>query len=213
MAAPNSKVKLCNLSMDHIKQAAVIVNIDVPTTNEEEVCSRWYDAVRRKLLRGHPWLFAKSRATLSRNATAPAFGYADAYDLPNDFLNLRFIGDDSISNYNTDYEIEGRQILMNNNGAATLNIGYTRDETDVTKFDAIFVTVFALELAKKISYKFTLKPSVLNMINSELKDEKIEAKAINGQDRPPKRIERSKWATARKSLSANVAGKNTVFPS
>ncbi len=213
MAAPNSKVKICNLSMDHLKQSAVVVNIDTPEGHEEEVCSRWYDATRRKLLRGHPWLFAKTRKVLSRNATAPAFGYADAYDLPNDFLNLRFIGNDAISSYNWEYDIEGRQILIDNGGAATLNIGYTRDEEDVTKFDAIFVTVFALELAKKISYKFTLKPSVLAMISNELKEEKIEAKAINGQDRPPKRVQRSKWITARKSLSSNVAGKNTVFPS
>ena len=212
MAAPNSKVKICNLSMDHLKQSAVIASIDVPTTDEEKVCSRWYDAIRRKLMRAHPWTFARSRAALNRNATAPSFGYADAYDLPNNFLNLRFIGDDSILDIKRKYEIEGRQILIDNGGTVTLNIGYTKDEDDVSKFDAIFVTVLALALAQKIAYKFTLKLSVVNSIKKDLLEELNEAKAVNGQDRPPIRYEKSKYITARRGLSSNVASAFTRFP-
>lgn len=211
MAAPNSKIDICNLAMDHLKQEAVVVSIDTPTTNEEKVCSRWYDAVRRKLLRSHPWVFARARKVISRNATTPDFGYADAYDLPNEFLNLRFIGDDAIENFKRKYEIEGRQLLIDNESSATLNIGFTQDVINVSLFDSMFVTVFALELAKKVSYKFTLKLSVLNTLDKELKDEKAEAKAVNGQDRPPIIIQRSKWADARRSLSSNTAGKKTVF--
>lgn len=211
MAAPNSKIDICNLSMDHLKQESVVVNIDIPTTNEEKVCSRWYDTVRRKLLRSHPWTFARARKAISRNATAPAFGYPDAYDLPNEFLNLRFIGDDALGDYKREYDIEGRQLLINNESSATLNIGFTQDVTNVSLFDSMFVTVFALELAKKVSYKFSLKLSVLNTLDKQLKDEKAEAKAVNGQDRPPKIIQKSKWITARRSLSSNTAGKKTVF--
>ncbi len=211
MAAPNSKVKICNLSMDHLKQSAVIVNIDTPVTDEEKVCSRWYDAMRRKLLRSHPWVFARSRIVLNRNTIVPPFGYADCYDLPNDFLNLRFIGNDAIRDFKGRYEIEGRQILINNNGGTTLNIGYTKDEDNVSKFDAIFVTVLALSMAQKMAYRFTLKLSVVNAITAGLREELIEAKAVNGQDRPPIRIEKSKFITARRSLS-NVASAFTTFP-
>lgn len=211
MAAPNSKTDICRLSMDHLKQEAVIVNIDIPTTNEEKVCSRWYDTVRRKLLRSHPWVFARDRKAISRNAEAPDFGYSDAYDLPNEFLNLRFIGDDAIEDFKRKYDIEGRQILINNESSATLNIGFTQDVTNVSLFDSMFVTVFALELAKKVSYRFTLKLSLLNALDVQLKEEKAEAKAVNGQDRPPIIIQKSKWITARRSLSSNTAGKKTVF--
>lgn len=212
MAAPNSKVKICNLAMDHLKQTSVIVNIDTPSTDEEKVCSRWYDAIRRKLLRSHPWVFARARVALNRNATAPIFAYADAYDLSNDFLNLRFIGDDSILDIKRKYEIEGRQILIDNGGSATLNIGYTKDEVNVSKFDAIFVTVLALALAQKIAYRFTLKLSVVNSVKNDLKEELIEAKAVNGQDRPPVRYQKSKFISARRGLSSNVASAFTRFP-
>ncbi len=123
MSAPNSSVDICRLALDLLKQTAVVSNIVNPTTTEEKVCARWYDATRRALLRKHFWVFARSRAAISRDSETPPFGYADAYKLPNDFLRLHFIGDDTLNNYVKDYEIEGRQILLNYSNATSLNIG------------------------------------------------------------------------------------------
>lgn len=210
MAAPTSDTDICNLAMDHIGQVPDVTNIITPESESELKCARWYDATRRTLLRAFPFTFARSRFQASRAGT-PTFGYADAYNLPNDFIRLTFIGDDSIRDYKKDYAIEGRQLLLNNSGAASVNIGYIKDVTDVTKFDSLFVDLFAVELAFKMSYAFTVKRTLRADLMEYRDILKIEAKAVNSQERPPVRIESSKFANARNQMLSNVAGTNTVF--
>jgi hypothetical protein len=207
-----SKVAVCNLTMDHIG-GGTIVSIDSPNTEQEIKCARWYDVTRRALLRAHPWAFARARDVASRDATTPAHGWADAYNLPNDLLRLNFIGDDSVLDMKQDYALEGRQILMDNSGATSINIGYTKDEVIVTKFDSLFVDLLAVEIAWRVSFAFNLKPSLKNELRLTRDELRIEAKAVNSQERPPIRIQNSKFVDARRSLTSNVAGKNTVFSS
>jgi len=212
MGAPTSKVDICNLAMDHIG-GGIIVSVDTPTTEQEIKCARWYDATRRAILRGFPWTFARARRSISRDATAPSFGWADAYNLPNDLLRLNFIGDDSIIDYKQKYAMEGRQLLLNNSGEASINIGYTKDETDVGKFDALFIDLLAVEIAWRPTFAFTMKPSLKKALFEARDILRTEAKAVNSQERPPIRVERSKFKEARQRLTSNVAGKNTVFDS
>ncbi len=210
MAAPNSPIAICRLALDLLKQVSVISSITNPTTTEEKVCARWYDATRRALLRKHFWVFARTRATISRDSVTPAFGYADAYNLPTNFLRLHFIGDDSTNDYTKKYEIEGRQILLNNSNATSLNIGYIIDAATVSKFDALFVLLLAAELASNMAYSFTGKNTVIERLEATLLRLRTEAKAVNGQDRPPKRIQSSKFQNARRKLYSG-AGKYTEF--
>ncbi len=210
MSAPTSSVEICKLALDLLKQTSVVVSITEPTTTEEIRCARWYDATRRALLRRHFWVFARARRAIPRDAEAPDFGYADAYNLPNDYLRLRFIGDDTLNNYKRDYEIEGVQLLLNNSGATSVNIGYIRDETQVSKFDSLFVILLAVELAANMAYSFTGKNTVIERLMVILKNVRAEAKSVNGQDRPPRRIESSKFRNARKNLYSG-AGKYTEF--
>jgi hypothetical protein len=207
-----SKVAVCNLSMDHIA-GGIIVNIDNPTTEQEIKCARWYDVTRRALLRAHPWVFARARSVASRDSTTPMHGWADAYNLPNDLIRLNFIGDDSLSDLKQAYALEGRQILMDNSGATSINIGYTKDEVIVTKFDALFVDLLAVEIAWRVAFAFNLKPSLKNELRLTRDELRIEAKAVNSQERPPVRIQHSKFISARRNLNSNVAGKNTIFNS
>ncbi len=207
-----SKVDVCNLSMDHIG-GGIITDIDTPETEQEIKCARWYDATRRALLRAHPWKFAAARAVLSRNTTAPAHSWADAYNIPTKLVRLHFIGDDSVLDLKMKFAIEGRQILMDNSGATSINIGYTTDEEDVTKFDALFLDLLAVEIAWRLAFGFTLKPSLKKELRETRKELQVEARAVNSQERPPRRIQRSKFIEARRNLTSNVAGPNTIFRS
>ncbi len=139
------------------------------------------------------------------------FGYADAYQLPSNYLKLHFIGNDSIRNYKGDYEYEGDRLLLNNSTSLTLDIGYIRNITDVTKFDPLFVILLAAEMADNMAYKWTLKNTVIQRLEQVLTNRRAEAKAVNGQDRPPKRIQKSRWTSARSKLSTSVADKFTRF--
>ena len=139
-----------------------------------------------------------------------SFGYANTYTMPSDYLKLHYIGNDATQNYKRKYEIQGNQILINNSGASTLKIGYITDETDVTKFDALFVILLAAELAMNMSYKWTLKNSVIQRLEGILTVKRSEAKSVNGQDRSPVRYERSKFINARRGFG-NLNQKNTYF--
>jgi len=207
-----SKVDVCNLAMDHVG-GGIIVNIDSPSTKQEIVCARWYDMTRRALLRSHPWAFARARATLSLNTTAPTHSWADAYNIPSLLVRLHFIGDDSVLDLKGKYALEGRQILMDNSGGTSIDIGYTIDEEDVTKFDSLFIDLLAVEIAWRVSFAFTLKPSLKKELREERKQLQLEARAVNSQERPPVKIQISKFTEARQRLTSNVAGTDTIFDS
>ncbi len=137
--------------------------------------------------------------------------YKDAYTLPTDFLRLQFIGDDSINDYRNDYEINDDMIVMNNGNAASLDIGYVANITDVTKFDPVFLLLFAHELANNMAYKWTLKNTVIKRLEEQLHRLRAEARSICGQDVPPKRVQTSKFLNKRRGVSSGGAGKYTVF--
>jgi len=200
-----SEVEVCNLALDLIKVPA-ITSIESPTTAVERKCALWYDTSRREILRKHPWNFAKKRASISLCSTDPAFGYDDKYALPNDFIRLRFIGSDNEGLVGQDYDIEeDKYLLIDNGGAATLNIGYIFDEESVVRFDPLFLKAFALQLAVNLSYgmagKTTLRTDARNMLAEAL----AEARSINGQDKPPIRITRSNVIGARQTYSSGTA--------
>jgi len=196
-----SEVDICNMALDLLK-VDPITNIRDPKTNAESICARWYDTTRRQVLRSHPWNFAKALYQCSLNATAPLFGYANKYNLPNDFIRLRFIGDDNEGLVGQDYEIEGNAILIDNSDATSLNIGYIKDETQVSKFDELFKRYVSTQMAYNMAYAFSGKSTLRQDVERMLQDIRIEARAINGQDNPPKRIMRSKVIGARRKYGS-----------
>jgi hypothetical protein len=186
MGSPVSPVEVCNLSLDLLRHNQLITSIDTPTTEEESLGSRWYDATRRSVLRMFPWNFARKRSTLSRVSATPEFGYADAYQLPNDFVSVVFIGQDPTDNIETDFMIEGKQLLMDNSGASSLDICYIRDAQEVVRFDPIFLMLLVAELAVVFGNSITgLNKSITGM--EKLRDRwEAKARAKNGQENPPR---------------------------
>ena len=185
MSAPVAPVEVCNLSLDLLRHSTLITSIETPTTEEEALAARWYDATRRSVLRMFPWNFARKRATLSRISVAPAFGYSDAYQLPNDYLNYVFVGEDIQDNI-TDFQIEGDQLLINNEGAASLKFCYVHDIQTVIKFDSVFLMLLVAELAVVFGSSLTgLNKSLSGM--EKLRDRwEAKARAKNGQENPPR---------------------------
>lgn len=197
MARPTSAMDICRLALDHLgEDPAGATSVDAPTTLMEELLQRHYDTERRAALREYVWNFAKKRASLSRIGT-PAFDYADQYQLPNDFIRVVSLGEldyDPIS----DYDIEERTILVNNSGASSLKFRYIYDHTVVANWDALFVKYFSLTLALAIGYKLKQKKSITDEIVKKLVQVEGKAVQVDGQERPPTRIERSPALEARR---------------
>lgn len=203
MGAPVAPIDVCNLALDFLGQTP-IASIDTPTTSAEEICARHYDQVRRQLLREWVWNFAKRRVSLSRIG-APGFDFADEYALPNDCLRVLSVGGDVEVAQEKNFDIQGRSILLNNGGAASTTLRYIADVTNPQEMDATFINLLALALALKISYKFTLKKGLTDQLSQQYAADLPKAVTIDGQERPPRRIQRSKYLTARRVHSTTTA--------
>lgn len=199
MAAPTAPVDICSLAMEYLSDQAV-TDVDDPKTTPEAICARWYDMVRRSLLRQHPWNFAIKRISLARETVSPVYGYTDAYVLPNDWVRHIEILTTSLAEI-SDFEIEDGKLLCSNSAGA-LYVRYIYDARQVAKFDALFVDVLALELAKRICRKITGSNDLISGLNEVLKDLRSDAFTVDGQERPPVRVETSKWRQARTRLSS-----------
>lgn len=201
MSAPTTDVAICNLALDRLGIRS-ITSIATPTTEVEAVVARHYDEVRREILRRYLFNFAKKYTTLTASTTkTPAFGYSSAYALPADFLRLLSLGDISV-NADTDPDLydmsEGFIFTDYAEDDDTLSLAYVYDATTVTKFDPLFIRVLQLRLARALAYKFTLKNALINSIRDELVDAEREAVSAAGQEKRPRRIERSRLRDVRK---------------
>jgi hypothetical protein len=147
MPQATSSVGIANLALSRIGGK--------PITSLEEasviaqLCSKNYDPARIAMLESFPWSFAKTRASLPALAAAPAWGPANAYQLPADcvwVVELDIPADVA-------WHVEGRTIVTD--AAAPLKILYIRDETDPVAFSALFVDAMADQLAGEIAFGIT----------------------------------------------------------
>lgn len=218
MATATSSVDICNLALDDLKQAP-IKSIATPVSNTEQVCARNYDVTRRECLFAHPWKFAIKRIQLTPNlSTTPLFGYAYAYDLPNDYIRMISVGDDYIGDLRGEREIENNQLLAVSGDVTfdgtTKDVRYMYDVTDVTKFSPGFITYFRLKLAIRMSNKFSVSPQIKTELKNDFVDAETEARSVNGQENRIKRVQFSRTLTKRRGLPGGIyATKYTVFES
>ena len=218
MARPNCPEDICNLALDYLKQNP-LNSIETPVTNSEYIFARWYDLKRQAALRAHPWKFAIKRAVLTPTTTPPPFGYLYAYDLPNDYIRKVTVGNDYYGNLKQQIEIESGQILAeggsdepSNSTPQSLYLRYIYDCTTVADMDALFITFFALGMAIELSPKFSVTAAAVDRLMKMFVDIQSEARAVNGQDNPPKRIQQSKTLSRRRGYQYDIfAGAYTVF--
>lgn len=208
MTGATSKADICNLALDHLGQQDSedpVTNIDTPETQTEVICARWYDVTRCMLLRKHPWNFAIKRAVLTPTGTAPAFGFTHAFNLPNDFLRFLTLDDPNSLDpvIETSYQMENNQLLLNSVDGASLNLRYISDFEDVPQMDALFVDAFAIRMALRMAFKFSASNTDIQRLEQLDRDILAAAKAIDGQERPPLRVERSRALTFRRLLGNN----------
>ena len=191
---PQAPVDICNLALDLMKELP-ITSIEAPKNDTERIMARWYDHVRRVCLREYTWNCAQGYEDVPRAGDGKA-GYADRYDYPNDCIRINSLGED-LDDPITDFQVFGRQIHVDNGGAA-LPLWFNRNLTHVSQMDDLFVGIFALRLALKTAMKITGKKATVELLEMQLQREEPKAISVDGQERPPVRIERSKYLAARK---------------
>lgn len=210
--APSSAIEVCNMALVQLKQDA-IVQLDPPSSMSEKYCALVYHQVRRACLRKHTWNFAMKRIALTPTSDAtPAFGYTHAYLLPTDFIRFagQYSGEGVITSFE-DYDIENGYLLYNGEDNTDLNIRYVYDAQIVQKFDPLFLSLFILELAIALAPKYSGTENRQAALVKMQQEALAEAKSVDGQERPPRRKQRSKWLESRRGLGSRGAGLYTRF--
>ncbi len=145
MALTTEEVGLCNQALGSF--GAKQFTFGDITSKQSVQCLLHYDQTRDALLQSHFWRFANGRSALTK-INAPPFEWDNQFDLPNDFLVLRSIYDNTlVDNARSSFAIEGQAILTND---STMEIRYVKKVTDTTKFSPLFTEVLILQLELKL---------------------------------------------------------------
>lgn len=157
-----SEVEIANRAISRVGGTR-ITSLTEASVNARAV-NAVFTTLRDAELRAHSWNFAIKRARLAADATAPAFGPANAYVLPSDYLKL--LPPDKNQHYNDlDWQIEGRRILSDT--AAPLDIRYIYRVTDPNEMDPLFREAFAMRIAMTICEPLTQSNTKIQLITAD----------------------------------------------
>ncbi len=181
----SSQIEIANLALSLLGEPAIASFSDNSRAARE--ANLWFHPTRRSFLQKHPWSRAKARAQLAQLATAPAFGFSNAFALPSDYLRLvsingvlvweqRNASDPAI------YRIEGNTLLTDDSSA---KIVYIYDLEDTTKFSPVMVEAFAAHLALNLALPVTKDAGRYDRMVRLAEDRLAEARSLDSQEDPP----------------------------
>ena len=193
-------VGICNLALQRLGAKSITSLAEDSTAGRE--CNRVYNHARDSELRSHPWSFARTRAQIAADSTAPSFGFANAFSLPSDYVRLlpaRSVANTSVTlggiDASIDWQIEGRKILTNDK--SRLDIVYLKTVTDPNDFDTLFVDLLVSRIAMDVAEKVTQSNTKKANAEGRYKVAKDEAKKANAFERPPQEAPEDTWVLAR----------------
>ena len=190
-----SKTEIANRALAKLGQPRV-ANIETDNSKAPKALNEMYDQVRDALLAEYPWNFALTRAQLAKDATSPAWDWANAYTVPSDFLSLVEVKN------NPAYSLERGKILTNQ--GAPIYILYVARIDDAGEFDALFVEAFASRLALEGVELIVESNTKKQLLMREYQDAlKVAFMSDAIQNQPVIRAE-SEWLLARNSYSDEI---------
>ena len=102
------------------------------------------------------------------------------------------------------YKVEDGRILIGSistQDTTQLRLVYVSDFTNVPQMDPSFIDYFVALLSQKTAFKLTQSNSAVERANALMKEAEQVARAMDGQENPPKRIQRSRNRAARRNVS------------
>jgi len=178
-----------------------ITDID-GSANREKLCKRIYSQTRDDLLRKHYWNFSLIRVSLALDATAPVFGFDNAFTLPPDFIRVQAINrNESLEEHSFDipYKIENGRLLTDEDQVDLL---YVARITSPTQWDSLFRTTLEYLLASKFAIPVMNNVNLHRLMFGLYKDNLIEARVADAHDGTPDRVFDQDLNQARRTSSA-----------
>jgi len=156
-----SVVQICNSALNQLGASSITALTD--DSKNARLCNERYTTIRDAVFRAHPWNCLIKRIQLAQDTATPAWGFTYQYTLPADCL--RILG---IKDYNSDYKVEGRKLLIDESSVYLI---YLAQITDVNELDVLLRETISAHLAQDIAYAITA-----NLQVSKLMAEKYQAK-------------------------------------
>lgn len=192
MATDN--VQISNMALDLIGSRYIASMAE--TSKEAKACNRNYDTCRKQVLRDYPWNFATKKVILdTADATAPEFGFANRFPLPEDFVRVHTaLRSDGCKLEAGEYEIVGAFIETDE---SEIWLKYVFDQDDTTTFDPLFDKALACHLALSIAYLITASESRNEALRKDYMVAIREAKYVDTVEEPSRLLDSDEWIRSR----------------
>lgn len=184
--------------------SANLINDPGEQSESARQCNGCYEQVVRSELELNAWYFAKAQAALPARAEIPLFKFANAFELPSDFIRLvelehRWVF--SIArgvdvNPVPLWEVQGRAIFTDL--PAPLRITYLKDVSDdPSMWASSFADVVAAAIAKEVAMALTKSEAAVTRAERAYKTSINNAIRTNAIQMPPMNIPDGSWLTVR----------------
>lgn len=193
-----SDVDIVNIALVALK-ARPITSLD-DKNNNGSVSNQTYEPCRDAVLRAYPWNCAMERTSLSASATAPSWGFARQFPLPEGpkpvprCLRVYEI-DGERCRSGIKYKIERRWIRTNQ--PSPLNILYIAQLEDPAQYDPLLVQAIAARFQSQIAYAITGSAAVASEARQAYRDILAEARSADAQEGSSDELEADDWVESR----------------
>ena len=167
-----SVVQICNSALNQLGASSITALTD--DSKNARLCNERYTTIRDAVFRAHPWNCLIKRVQLAQDSDTPAWGFDYQYTLPADCL--RILG---IKDYNSDYKIEGRKLLISESEVYLI---YLAQITDVNELDVLLRETISAHLAQDIAYAITANLHVANLMAEKYQAKLSEARHADSSE-------------------------------
>lgn len=145
-----SKTQICNLALSRLG-ASTITSLTDGTT-EAKLCNTFFnDLADRAMIQGS-WASTIRRVELNLTTTEPAFGYANAFQLPTSPKCLKVLSIDEDYPGSIDYRIEGTKLLTDE---GSIYIRYIAQLTNTEDYGTLLTEAIEVLLASYLALPIT----------------------------------------------------------
>lgn len=203
-----SVVNIYNMALSKIGVTQRVSSL-TEETEQRRTCSLWYEQCRDQVLRAYPWGFARTSEALALLSETPPPGWGYAYAYPTSCLLARAITTaagcraSSLTYRYEDYEplwINSQQVPFTIQYSATTSqriiatdleaayLVYTRQISDTTLFDPLFVNALACLLASEAGRALRADARLVREVAAEYQSAIAYAAAMTQNERAADRV-------------------------
>ena len=186
-----SDVGIANAALRKLGQAPITAFSE--NSKAARLANERFAELREELLSQHPWNFALKRDSLAASATPPAWGFANAFPVPNDYIRMFEVnGEDEESGK---WKVEDGAVVTDL--SAPLEIRYVYKVTDANRMSPGFREALASNLASDWAEDLTGDSSVVKAKADKARLAVAQARGNDGQEGIPDQFEANEWIDAR----------------